>query len=348
MEDRVVMLQRFLEELNKYCDASKQTDMWYEDQRLQLSQEQERKRMLNEENFKKQQNSFTALQEKNASDRDALQEKIRERILQKKSVLERNIRNNENIRDQILNARDQIARPEYFQYAYRYREYGDFYPEITRLDDFKKINLEKMVEQINRGSASIWVNKLKALFKSEDMMIEYASFANLLGKARYLCEVENDALHEKAYIEICQMEKELGEAEESFLSKGADLLQQQQQIQKDNIELTQMFTATCNQETAALHDEYKERQMTDYNSLMAQLQENYTPQIMEQVYQELEEVDPKDRKVLCTDGVPVPVKLGQLWFLGADLLQNDRVRQLLESSYPFLVREGNLSIPGII
>lgn len=348
MENRLEILQGFLDELYQYCDRAAETERWYGERRGQLEQDQESRRAMNEENYRKQQSTFTQMQEKNASERTKLQTGIRNRIRQERALLEQSIRGNEALRDEALRAKDQIARPEYFQYAYRYREYGDFHPEITKLDDFRRLDLQKMVDQINRGSAGIWLNKLKALFKSEDMMIEYASFANLLGKARYLCEVENDALKDKARLEISRMENELEKAEESFKTQGAELFQKQQTIQKENGELTQLFQAACKDEWRQLEEEYHDRQYGDYNRLRTQLQEHYTPELMEAVHSELEAVQKNDRKHICEDEMPLAVKLSKLWYDRKDLLKNDNVKQILESSYPFMICGGRLSIPGVV
>lgn len=347
MEDRLGLLQGFLEELNRYCEVSEETKRWYERMKESLSQEQESRRIGKEEELKKQEASYRSMQEKNAYDRSLLQEKSREKIREKQSLLEQSIRTNEQIRDQVLRCRDEIARPEYFQYAYRYREYGDFYPEITRLDDFRRVDLKQMVDEINYGSAGIWLNKLKALFKSEDMMIEYASFANLLGKARYLCEVENDALKEKARIEIHQLEKELEESEASFLDQGADLFQKQQKLLKEKGDLAVKLQTICDQEWKELQLSYHERQLSDYNNLKQCLQESYDTEHVRAAYEEMEEAQKNGRKLFCQDGIPMPVKLGQLWSLGKDLPENERVKQLLEQYYPFMISENGLSIPGI-
>lgn len=347
MENSVEFLEGFLKELGRYCDASEQTDNWYESMKKKLVKDQEMRRVRNEDNYRQQQASFKAMQEKAVRERDEMQEKIRGKIFQKKELMRKNIEANCKVRDRILSKENEIVRPEFFQYAYRYREYGDFFPQVTRLEDYKELNLDEMIERINDDKTSLWINRLKALLKSEDMMVEYASFANLIGKARYLCEVDNDALREKGHVEIRQLEKQLEEAEERFMAAAADAMKRQKKIQVENEAYQKMFDQACEAEARHLREDYQNRQMKNYEALRNLLREQYPADRMQEVYQGFINAEKTQKKVICADGVPLPAKLGQLWFKGTESLKNTYVKQLLEKDYAFMIDEGRLSIPGI-
>lgn len=347
MEQCVEFLEGFLKELGRYCDVSAQTDNWYDSMKKKLNKDQEMKRVRNEDNYRQQQASFKAMQEKTARERNEAQEKIRGKIFQKKELMRKSIEENCKIRDRILSRKNEIVRPEFFQYAYRYREYGDFFPQVTRLEDYKELDLDEMIEKINDDKSGLWLNRLKALFKSEDMMVEYASFANLIGKARYLCEVDNDALREKGHAEILQLEKQLDEAEERFMANASDALRRQKKIQAENEEYQKMFDQACEAETRHLREDFQNRQLKNYEDLRNLLREKYPPEEMAAVYQRLEEAGKAQTRFICADGVPLPARLGRLWFEGTETLKNTYVKQLLEKDYAFMIREGRLSIPGI-
>jgi hypothetical protein len=68
---------------------------------------------------------------------------------------------------------------------------------------------------------------------------------------------------------------------------------------------------------------------------------------MSQVYARFQEAEKAQTKFICADGVPLPAKLGRLWFEGTETLKNTYVKQLLEKEYAFMIHEGRLSIPGI-
>lgn len=347
MEQSVEFLEGFLKELSRYCDSSAQTDTWYDSMKKKLSKDQEMRRVRNEDNYRQQQISFKAMQEKSARERDEIQEKIRGKIFQKKELMRKSIEENCRVRDRILNRKNEIVRPEFFQYAYRYHEYGDFFPQVTRLEDYKELDLDEMIERINDNKTGMWLNRLKALLKSEDMMVEYASFANLIGKARYLCEVDNDALREKGHEEIRQLEKQLTEAEDRFMANASDALRRQKKIQAENEEYQKMFEQACEAEVRHLREDYQNRQLKNYEMLRSLLKEQYPVAGMEQVYREFEEAQRAQTRFICADGVPLPAKLGRLWFEGTEALKNTYVRQLLEKDYAFMIHEGRLSIPGI-
>ncbi len=347
MENSIEFLEGFLKELGRYCDASEQTDHWYENMKKKLAKDQEMRKVRNEDNYHQQQSSFKAMQEKAVREREELQKKIRGKIFQKKELMRKNMEANCKVRDGILSKEYAIVRPEFFQYAYRYREYGDFFPQITRLEDYKELDLDEMIEKINDAKTSLWINRLKALLKSEDMMVEYASFANLIGKARYLCEVENDALRDMGQAEIRQLEKQLEEAEDGFMDAAADAMKRQKKIQAENEAYQRMFEQACEAETRQLREDYQNRQLKNYEALRTLLKEQYPTERMKEIYQELADAEKAQKKVICADGVPLPAKLGQLWFQGAETLKNTYVKQLLEKEYPFMMDTGRLSIPGI-
>ena len=347
MEQSVEFLEGFLKELGRYCDSSDQTDSWYDSMKKKLSKDQEMKRVRNEDNYRQQQASFKAMQEKAVRERDEMQEKIRGKIFQKKELMRKNIEANCKVRDRILSKKNEIVRPEFFQYAYRYREYGDFFPQVTRLEDYKELDLADMIERINDQKTGMWINRLKALLKSEDMMVEYASFANLIGKARYLCEVDNDALREKGHAEIIQLEKQLEEAEERFMASAADAMKRQKKIQVENEAYQKMFEQNCEAETRHLREDYQNRQLKNYEDFRKLLKEKYPPDDMKRIYRDFEDAERAQRKFICADGVPLQAKLGRLWFEGTETLKNTYIKQLLEKDYAFMIHEGRLSIPGI-
>lgn len=347
MEKNVEFLEGFLKELGRYCDSFAQTDSWYDSMKKKLTKDQEMKRVRNEDNYRQQQASFKAMQEKAVRERDEIQEKIRGKIFQKKSLIDKSIETNYRVRDRILSRKDEIVRPEFFQYAYRYREYGDFFPEVTRLEDYKDLNLSEMIERINDNRTGLFINRLKALLKSEDMMVEYASFANLLGKARYLCEVDNDALREKGHTEIAQLEKQLEEADDRFMAAASDAMKRQKKIQLENEAYESMFDQACEAEARHLREDYQNRQLNNYEALRNVLKEQYAPEEMQRVYQSFAEAQQMQKKFICADGVPLSAKLGRLWFEGTETLKNTYVKQLLEKDYAFMICEGRLSIPGI-
>ncbi|MDO5409125.1 MAG: hypothetical protein Q4F21_01585 [Lachnospiraceae bacterium] len=347
MEQKVEFLEGFLKELGRYCDASGQTDNWYESMKKKLGKDQEMRRVRNEDSYRQQQAAFKAMQEKAVRERDEMQEKIRGKIFQKKELMRKNIETNLRVRDRILSRKNEILRPEFFQYAYRYRAYGDFYPQITRLEDYKELDLAEMIDRINDNKTSLWINRLKVLFKSEDMMVEYASFANLIGKARYLCEVDNDALREKGNVEIQQLEKQLEEADERFMEAASEAMKKQKKIQIENEAYQKMFEQACEAETRHLREDYQNRQMKNYEAFRDLLKEKYPSQEMEQIYKSFEEAERAQKKFICSDGIPLPAKLGRLWFEGTETLKNTYIKQLLEKDYAFMIHEGRLSIPGI-
>ena len=77
------------------------------------------------------------------------------------------------------------------------------------------------------------------------------------------------------------------------------------------------------------------------------MREQYPADRMQEVYQGFINAEKAQKKVICADGVPLPAKLGQLWFKGTESLKNTYVKQLLEKDYAFMINEGRLSIPGI-
>ena len=347
METNVEFLEGFLKELGKYCDASEQIDNWYANMKKKLAKDQELRRIRNEDNFHQQQASFKAMKEKSVRERDEIQEKIRVKILQKRELMHKNMEANYKIRDRILSKKNEIVRPEYFQYAYRYRAYGDFFPQVTRLEDYRELDLDEMVDRINDNKTALWLNRLKGLARSEDMMVEYASFANLLGKARYLCEVDNDALRAKGQTEISQLENQLEDAENRFMTAVSSAMNRQKKIQEENEAFQKMFEQSCQAESRQLREDYQKRQMQNYESLRTLLHEHYPADRMQQAYEVFEDAQRMQKKFICADGVPLSAKLGQLWFEGTEALKNTYVKQLLEREYTFMIREGRLSIPGI-
>ena len=63
MEQNVKFLENFLKELNRYCDSSAQTDNWYANMQKRLADEQEEKRIRNDDSYREQQNSLKAVRD---------------------------------------------------------------------------------------------------------------------------------------------------------------------------------------------------------------------------------------------------------------------------------------------
>lgn len=348
MEDCVKLLESFLKELDRYREASAQNDAWYDSMQKKLSSDQQIERMRNQENLKQQEDMFKRIQQKSVEERDENRKQLKKRIAQKKDLLKKNIASNLAARDKILEKRDGIVRPEFFRYAYRYKEFGDFFPEVSKLEDFEKLNLDAMVDKVNDGKTPLWINELKALLKSEDMMLEYAALANLFAKARYLCEVDNDALRETANLEILQLEQKMEDQDTRYMKKGAALLKRQQNARRDNAEFVNMFEANCKRELTHLQQDYQERQMACYEELKKRLGTEFGPAQMKAVYDRLEEAQREKKNLICSDGTPLNAKLGKLWFGGSDNLSNTYVKRFLERDYPFMISEGRFCIPGIV
>ena len=347
MERDVELLEKFLEELNHYCESVLQTEHWYESRQKDLESDQQMRRIRNEDQCRKNLASSKALQEKAVREKGEKQQEIRDKILEKKRLLQENIETNCQIRDRILCRKNEIMRPEFFQYAYRYREYGDFYPQITRLEEYRSVNLEEMAERINDNKTGLWLNRLKALFKSEDMMVEYASFANLLGKAQYLCEVENDALREQAQEEIALLEGQLSQAETVYRSVVSAQKKLYARSEKEQEQYRAVFEKNCEEERKQLNAEYRKRAEMDFQTFEEKMKKQYPAIRLKEVYHELSQAQNGEQRYICEDGIPLPVKLSQLWFKGSESISNGCVRQLLERDYEFMIREGRLSIPGI-
>lgn len=347
MEQSVELLEAFFNELNIYCAAVMQTDNWYDTMRSKMIKEQERKRIRNAEDYTKQQVSFRAVQEKTIKEREAYKEKLREQIVRKRELMNKSIMDNCAMRNRILARRDEINRPEFFRYAYRYREYGDFYPKVTSLEDYSKVDLDAMIKKINGDRTGLLMSHIKALMKSEDIMLEYAAFANLIGKAHYICEVDNDALRAKGHEEIIDLEKELAEADEKFRSRVAEEAGWKQKADVENENYQKMFEQACEEELLYLQGEYQNRLMQNYEALKQSLQEHCTSEQMQSAYAAFQEAADTKRQFICADGVPLQAKLGKLWFEGTELLNNAYVRQVMETEYPFMLQGERFSIPGI-
>ena len=347
MDHCVELLEGFISELLKYCESYEDTNRWYENMKQNLIRDQELQRVSNEESIKRQQSDFKQMQERSVRERDAKKQKIRSTITKKEVLLEQNLKGNIEIRDAILAKADKIVRPEYFRYAYRYREYGDFHPQITKLEDFSTENLDELVEKINDKKTAMWLNRLKALLRSEDMLLEYAEFANLLGKARYLCEVENDALREQARTEIMQLKQQVEELDSDFMVRAEKINKKKQQVSRDNAEFQAMFHANCENEKKHLKEDYRNRQLKGFEALRSCLKKQYCGPVMKDAYEALAEADRQGRRLICADGSPLRVKLGSIWQNGDEALQNTNVKMILEREYPFMIQEGRFSIPGI-
>ena len=108
-----------------------------------------------------------------------------------------------------------------------------------------------------------------------------------------------------------------------------------------------MFEQACEAEIRHLREDYQNRQLKNYDSLRSLLKEKYPASEMKRIYRAFEDAENQQKKYICADGVPLPAKLGQLWFTGNETLKNDYIRQLLEKDYDFMIQEGRLSIPGI-
>lgn len=347
MEQSVELLEAFFKELNIYYAAVMQTDNWYETMKNKMVKEQERKRMRNAENYSEQQASFRAIQEKTIKERDEYKESLRAQIVRKRELMNKSILDNCAMRNRILARRDEINRPEFFKYAYRYREYGDFYPKVTSMEDYSKLDLDAMIKKINGNRTGLLMSHIKALMKSEDIMLEYAAFANLIGKAHYICEVDNDALREKGHQEIIDLEKELAEADEKFRGKVAEEAGWKKKTDTENENYQKMFEQACEEELLYLQGEYRNRLMQNYETLKQSLQERCTPEQMHSAYASFQKAVETNRQFICADGVPLQAKLGKLWFEGTELLKNAYVRQVMEAEYPFMLQGDILSIPGI-
>lgn len=347
MEQSVELLEAFLNELNTYCAAVVQTDNWYNSMKSKMIKEQERKRIRNAENYTQQQVSFRAIQEKTAREREAYKEELRNKIIRKRELMKKGIQDNCTMRNHILSRRDEINRPEFFKNAHRYREYGDFYPQITSLEDYSKIDIDSMIKKINGDRTGLVMSYMKAFMKSEDIMLEYAAFANLIGKAHYICEVDNDALREKGHQEILDLEKELGEADEKFRGRVAEEAGWRQKIDTENESYQRMFEQSCETELQYLREEYQSRLQQNYEALQEAVKDHCSVEQMKGAYAKLQEAADHKVQFICADGAPLQAKLGRLWFDGTELLKNTYVRQVVEQEYPFMLRGERFSIPGI-
>lgn len=347
MEQSVELLESFFNELRTYCAAVTQTENWYDNMKSRMLKEQERKRIRNTENYTQQQVSFRTLQEKILKERDTYKASLREKIIRTKELMNKNILNNCSMRNRILARRDEINRPEFFQYAYRYREYGDFYPQITSLEDYNRVDIDAMIKKINGNRTSLVMSRMKAFMKSEDIMLEYAAFANLIGKAYYICEVDNDALREKGHQEILNLQKELANADEKFREKMTEEAGWKQKADSENEAYQKMFEQACETEFQYLQEEYQKRLMQNYDALKDSFQQTCSSEQMRSAYAQFQEAAQTNRQFICADGVPIQAKLGKLWFEGTELLKNPYVRQVLEREYPFMIQGDRFSIPGI-
>lgn len=347
MEENVKLFEEFLKELERCSAAIRQADNWYDGTRRSLLHEQESRRLQNQTTYQQQDASYQAMRDKAARERDVRQSGIRSRIMQKKELLGKTVEQNCRMRDMILNMQNEILRPEFFEFAYRYHEYGDFYPEVTKLEDYRSVDLRGMVDNINADRTGLLTGKVRALLKSEDMMLEYAAAANLIGKARYLCEVENDALRDKVQEELRDLEDELDQAEDQYREEMAKVAHRRKQIDARNRELGKMFDSACEAEEARLEEEYKKRKQQVYDDMTSAMDGQWPAARLEQVYQAFDEAEQNGSGYICGDGVPLHAKLGKLWYQGTEVLGDPYILQAVKQRYPFMLKDDKLTIPGI-
>lgn len=347
MERAAQLLELFLQELQEYCLNKSKVQQWYKEQQIFLKENQERRREELSQEHKEllQKNEEEQrLAQKLKTDN---QEWIYTQIANKRDAVQVSIKKNTELCNQIQAAKNWITNPEYFRYEQSYASYGDFFPDITTLADYSRLNFENMAEVINNKKTATLLNKIKLKLGDDNSLMEYAAFSNLLSKAKYLCGIENEALEKKSKQEITLLNEQMETTEAQYAEKVKEAEEKMAKVQKAYVDQLELFDKQCLSEIQDLQQQYQNRQEDLQKQMHENLQKEYSVGQLQETYQEMEEMEKQAVSCLDQNHVPVRARLGRLWFSGMECLQEASVREILQQEYPFMIKDDLLVIPGI-
>jgi hypothetical protein len=347
MEEAVRLLELFLQELQEYCLNKGKIQQWYEGQQVFLKENQERRREELSQEHKEllhKNEEEQRLAQKLKTDN---QEWIYTQIANKRDAVQMSIKKNTEICNQIQAAKNWITNPEYFRYEQSYASYGDFFPDITTLADYSRLNFQNMAEVINNKKTATLLNKIKLKLGDDNSLMEYAAFSNLLSKAKYLCGVENEALEKKSKQEITLLNEQMETTELQYAEKLKDAEEKIAKIQRTYVEQLELFDKQCSGEKEDLQGQYQKKQADLQKQVHENLQKKYSPSHLQGIYQKMQEMGEQATHCLDQNHVPVRAALGRLWFNGMECLKDVSVQEILTERYPFMIKGNLLVIPGI-
>ena len=202
MEQSLQVLEAFFKELNKYVQTCEEDERWIEEEKNSLEQKQMNRKDITQNSINEKKQTKKAQRLQLIQTKEAEEQALDNQVNTKEQALQSSINRNNTICKNIEAWKEKIENPDYFRYEKEYAAYGDFFPEITSLEDFKELDFERIVEVINAKKTNTLLAKVRLKLGDDNLLVEYASFCNLLSKARYLCDIENEALEKKGNSEI--------------------------------------------------------------------------------------------------------------------------------------------------
>ncbi len=348
MEQSLQVLEAFFKELNKYVQTCEEDERWIEEEKHSLEQKQMNRKDItqNSINEKKQTKKAQRLQLIQA--KEAEEQALDNQVNTKKQALQSSINRNNTICKNIEAWKEKIENPDYFRYEKEYAAYGDFFPEITSLEDFKELDFERIVEVINTKKTNTLLAKVRLKLGDDNLLVEYASFCNLLSKARYLCDIENEALEKKGNSEIQILEDQLTEIRKAHQILTVQMQQSEQREEEEYQKTFYDLEQTERLEKEDLKNATLERRRLTNERFRQILAQDFSVERLQGIYTSLEKNRLQAEKTLLSDGLPFQIHLAKLWMKASELLKIEQVMKIVKMNYDFMLSEEQvLVLPGI-
>ena len=348
MEQSLQVLEDFFKSLNSYVQTCEEDERWIEDEKNSLEQKQVNRKNVTQNSINETKKTRKTERLQVLQTKEAQRQALTNQIETKRQALRSSISRNDNICKSIESWKEKIENPDYFRYEKEYAAYGDFFPEITALEDFKELDFERIVDVINTKKTNTLLAKVRLKLGDDNLLMEYASFCNLLSKARYLCDIENEALQKKGDAEIRLLNDQLTEIQKAYQILKAQLQQNEQKEEEEyqktfyDLEQTERF------EKEELKNNILERRRLTNEHFKQILEQNFSVEHLKGIYTSLEKNRLQAEKTLLSDGLPFQIHLSQLWMKASELLKIEQVMKIVEMNYEFMLsKEKVLVLPGI-
>jgi hypothetical protein len=348
MEQSLQVVQDFFEELHLYVQTCEEDDKWMEEQKSLLEQKQTDRRNHTQQSIKERMESTRTQRLGVINTKNSERTMLTNQISNKKEALSLSMNKNHTICEEIQSWKEKIQNPDYFRHEKEYAGYGDFFPEITSLEDFSNLDFNHIVEVINTKKTNTLLAKVRLKLGDDNILMEYASFCNLLSKARYLCNIENEALEKKALGEIQLLSDQLEEVQKAYQILTAQMEVEEQQDQEDAKRQLDNLEQENLREQTDLKNAIVEKKRTTRDHFNQILSENFSPARLKEIYSSLERNRLETEQMMLSDGLPFQVHASNLWITATNLLKNSKIKEIVKQQYGFMLSENNiLLLPGI-
>ena len=348
MEQSLQVLEAFFKELNKYVQTCEEDERWIEDEKSSLEQKQINRKNSTQNSINETKQAKKAERNRVIQTKEAEKKALDNQIATKRQALQSSISRNDAICKSIESWKEKIENPDYFRYEKEYAAYGDFFPEITSLEDFKELDFERIVEVINTKKTNTLLAKVRLKLGDDNLLVEYASFCNLLSKARYLCDIENEALQKKGDAEIQILKDQLTEIQKAYQILTVQIQQNEQREESEYQKALYDLEQSERFEKEEFKNQALERKRLTNERFKQILEQDFSVEYLKGIYTSLEKNRLQAEKTLLSDGLPFQIHLAQLWMKASELLKIEQVMKIVKMNYDFMLSEEQvLVLPGI-